>query len=276
MRVYTTKQSRFRNGQLREKFSVSKGCKHGAARTWHRNGVLATEQFFKDGLLHGCCRQWAESGRLLGRFTMDRGTGVLREWHENGYLKIEVSTVAGKFSGRNRLWLRDGTLISESFYFNNRQVTSSQYAKAAVKDESLPRYTDLRTRLPRRSNSFERHILENFLTGLLEKSDRNEARLWFDGGKERGRLLGRFRSQRTALAFIESLYAAGASEVIVPGIYRDKQGNEYADMLLVRLPRAKTDRARIRKACASLGRRLLGALEPNRDIGESHLFLLLK
>jgi hypothetical protein len=274
----TVQQSRFRNGQLRQKSPVTRGRRHGVSRTWHPNGILATEQHFKNGLLHGRCRQWDEAGKLLGEFVMRHGTGVQREWHDNGQLKIEVSTVGGQFCGRNRIWLRDGTLISERFYLNGRQVTPARYAKAAAKDESLPSYAEKPVRLPKKSQATTRRIHQNFVDGVLEKPGQKEARSWFSTGADakRGRSLGRFRSERSAVAFIKSLYAAGTPEVIVPGIYGDKRGNEFADALLVRLPRSKAVRGCIRKLCATLHRRSLGVVQPYRDIGETHLYLSLE
>lgn len=274
----TVQQSHFRNGQLREKLTVKRGRMHGIARTWHPDGILAAEQHFKNGLLHGRCRQWDESGKLLGEFVMRHGTGVQREWHDNGQLKIEVSTVGGQFCGRNRIWLRDGTLISERFYLHGRQVTSARYAEAAAKDESLPRYAEKPARLPKKSRTTMRRIHQTFVDGVLEKPGQKEARSWFSSGAaaKRTRSLGRFRSERIAVAFIESLYAAGTPEVVVPGIYCDKRGNEFADGLLVRLPRSKAVRDRIRKLCATLRRRWLGVVQPDRDIGETHLYLSLE
>jgi hypothetical protein len=112
----------------------------------------------------------------------------------------------------------------------------------------------------------------------LEKPGQKEARSWFSTGADakRGRSLGRFRSERSAVAFIESLYAASTPEVIVPGIYRDKRGNEFADGLLVRLPRSRAVRVRIRKLCAMLRRRSLGVVQPDRDIGETHLHISME
>jgi len=274
----TVQQSRFRNGQLREKSPVTRGRRHGVARTWHPNGALATEQHFKNGLLHGRCRQWDHAGKLLGEFVMRHGTGVQREWHDNGQLKIEVSTVGGQFCGRNRIWLRDGTLISERFCLNGSQVTPARYAKAAIQDDSLPRYTQKPVRFPKKSQKTQRHIHQTFVDGVLEKPGQKEARSWFCTGVDAkcGRSLGRFPSERSAVAFIESLYAAGTPEVVVPGIYRDKRGNEFADGLLVRLPRSKAARVRIRKLCATLRRRALGVVQPDRDIGETHLYLSLE
>jgi hypothetical protein len=274
----TVQQSRFRNGQLREKSPVKRGRRHGVARTWHPNGVLATEQHFTNDLLHGRCCQWDESGKLLGEFVMRHGTGVQRVWHDNGQLKIEVSTVGGHFCGRNRIWLRDGTLLSERFYVNGNQVTPANYAKAAAKDESLPRYPERSARFPTKSRATQQHIHQNFVDGALEKPGGKEARLWFSAGVDakRARSLGRFHTERSAVKFVESLYAAGAPEVIVPGIYRDKRGNEFADWLLVRLPKSKTTRGQIRKLCSVLRRRSLGVVQPDRDIGESRLYLSME
>ena len=274
----TVQQSRFRNGQLRQKSPVTRGRRHGVARTWHPNGIRATEQYFKNGLLHGRCRQWDEEGKLLGEFVMRQGTGVQREWHDNGQLKIEVSTVGGQFCGRNRIWLRDGTLVSERFYLHRRQVTPHRYAIAAADDESLPRYAEKPARLPKKSRATTRRIHRTFVEGVLEKPGRKEARSWFCTGADAkcGRSLGRFRSERSAVAFIESLYAAGTPEVVVPGIYRDKRGNEFADGLVVRLPRSKAVRDRIRKLCATLRCRSLGVVLPDHDIGETRLYLSME
>jgi hypothetical protein len=242
---------------------------------WYANGVLASEQRFKDGLLHGVCRQWDEKGNLLGEFKMHHGTGIQREWHDNGRLKTEISTVRGEFSGRNRIWLRDGTLIAERFYVCGKQVKPAEYAKAAAEDASLPRYSEPPAKLPGKTLATKRHIHDVFVAGLLETEDHQEARLWLGQrrGPKRKRSLGHFDSQSAAAAFVESLYEAGADEVIVPRIYLDEHGDEFADALLVRLPKARAARARVRKACAVLRRRSLGSLEPDSDIREDHLYL---
>jgi hypothetical protein len=43
----------------------------------------------------------------------------------------------------------------------------------------------------------------------------------------------------------------------------------------VRLPKAPAKRKAIRKVCAQLEKRKLGAVQPDVDIGETHLFLSL-
>ena len=263
-------QSRHRN-----RVSDRRKPRNGIARTRHGNGILASEHRFKDGLLHGLCREWNESGNLLGEFKMVHGTGVQREWHDNGQLKIEVSTVNGEFCGRNRIWLRDGILIAERFYLHGRQVKPAEYAKAATKDESLPRYTEPPAKLPSKTPTTQRHIHQVFVGGLLEKGNQREARFWLhqQRGAKKKHLLGHFDSQRAAGAFVKSLYEAGAAEVIVPRIYQDADGNEFADALLVRLPKTRSARIRVRKACALLREQSLGSFQPDSDIGEEHLYV---
>jgi hypothetical protein len=266
------------DGQLQEKLTVRNGRKHGIARTWHRNGVLASKERFRDGLLHCICRQWDESDRLLGEFEMNHGTGIQHEWHDNGQLKLEVSTVHGRFCGRNRIWLRDGTLISERFYLHGEEVTPAMYGKATAQDASLPRCTEPPASLPKTTIVTRRHIHEVFVASLLDKPNRQEARAWLSNkdGRKGNRLMGRFRSPRAALEFVEKFYETGAVEVIVPGIYCDKKGNEFADALLILLPKAKAARMKIRKVCAALRARSLGSFQPEADIGESHLYVLME
>jgi len=209
---------------------------------------------------------------------MVEGTGVQREWHDNGRIKLEVSTVAGKFCGPNRIWLRDGTLLSERYLLRGRPVTRTQYTRAAAKDLTLPKPEDSAATPRRPSRAIERHVHKVFVGGLLEKSSPAEARTWLSGAAKTksGPSLGRFRSAKAALVLVTALYDAGALEVTVPGIYRDKRGKEFADWLLVRLPSARAIRGRIRKACRILKKRDLGAFLPESDVGETHLVLALE
>jgi len=256
---------------------LRKGRRHGVIRAWHKNGVLATEEPFQNGLPHGVCRQWNESGRLLGKYRMVHGTGVQCEWHDNGKLQIEVSTVHGEFSGRNRMWLRDGTLLSERFYLHGQVVRAETYHAATTKDKSLPRFRGKPAKLPSKSRTTEKHILKVFALSLLEKANRSEARKWLakKAGDNTVRSLGRFKRESDAAKFVQTLYQAGAVEVIAPDIYHNKAGDQFADCLLVRLPKNAATRKTIRKVCAQLRTRKLGAVQPDEDIGEGHLFLSL-
>jgi hypothetical protein len=250
------------------------GHRHGVARVWHKNGRLASEERYADGLLHGVCRQWSETGRLLGKYRMVQGTGVQRAWHDNGKPQMELSTVRGEFCGRSRSWLSDGTLLSDDIYLRGKLVSADEYRAAAAKDKSLPR-------LGRATKSLkpvsEKHIHRVFVAGLLAKPNRFEARAWLESGRgsKAARSLGRFRRESDVAKFVAALYDAGATQVIAPDVYRDKAGNDFADALLVRLPKAPAKREAIRTVCAQLQKRKLGAVQPDVDIGETHLFLSL-
>jgi hypothetical protein len=264
-----------RNGRLREVVPLRNGRRHGVVRVWHKNGVLANEERYLNGLLHGVCRQWNEAGRLLGEYRMFQGTGVQRTWHENGRLQLEFSTVRGDFSGRYRLWLHDGALMSAEINLHGRPVTAEEYRAARAKDKSLPMLNG-ETGMPLpKTVVTEKHIHEVFVRSLLAQKNRGEVRKWLESGGKAARSLGRFKRKADALTFVEALYKVGATEVIAPDIYASKTGDQFADCLLVKLPRIAAKRKAIRKVCAALPKRKLGAFQPDKDIGESHLYLLL-
>ena len=59
-------------------------------------------------------------------------------------------------------------------------------------------------------------------------------------------------------------------------IYRGKDGTQFADALMIELPKSPAKRKAIRQVCAQLLKeRGLGAVEPDKDIGETHLYLSL-
>lgn len=270
----TIQKSWYRNGLLREQMPLRNGHRHGVARAWHKNGRLALEERYADGLLHGVCRQWSETGRLLGKYRMVQGTGVQHAWHDNGKPQMELSTVRGEFCGRSRSWLSDGTLLSDDIYLRGKLVSADEYRAAAAKDKSLPRLGRMAKAVQPVS---EKHIHRVFVAGLLAKPNRFEARAWLEArsADNPARSLGRFKRGSDAAKFVAALYDVGATEVIAPDVYRDKAGNKFADALLVRLPKAPAKRKVIRTVCAQLQKRKLGAVQPDMDIGETHLFLSL-
>jgi hypothetical protein len=264
-----------RNGQLREEVPLRNGCRHGVARVWHKNGLLANEEPYLNGLLHGICRQWNEAGRLLGKYRIVHGTGVQRTWHENGRLQLEFSTLNGDFSGRYRLWLNDGKLMSEEINLHGKLVTPQEYRTACAKDKSLPKLTGKSGKTLPNTVATKKHVHEVFVRSLLAQKNRAEARKWLESGGKDVSSLGRFKRVSDALKFVEALYKAGATEVIAPDVYAGKAGDQFADCLLVKLPRIPARRKAIRKVCGQLSKRKLGAFLPDKDIGESHLYLLL-
>ncbi len=269
----TIQKTFYRNGQLRESVPMRNGCRHGVVRVWHKNGKRASEEPFKNGLLDGVCRKWNEAGRRLGEYLMFQGTGLQREWHDNGKLQMEIWSICGEFSGRNRIWLRDGTLLSERFYLVGHVVSAEKYREVAAKFKALPKFRGK----PAKPLVKPLHIHRVFVDSLLEKRNQREARKWLakNTGDQTTRSLGRFKRENHAAKFVEELYQAGAVEVIVPDIYRNKARDQFADCLLVQLPKNAAKRKAIRQVCTQLRTRKLGAVQPDEDIGESHLYLSL-
>ena len=251
------------------------GIPHGLRRMWHRNGQLAEEQTYRHGIVHGICRQWNEAGKLLGSYRMENGTGLQRSWHCNGRLNQEFSTVEGQFCGRTRMWLQDGTLISDDVELFGRSVTPEQYRRAAAQDPRLPKLRGKPAKVPVRNRAMEKHMQRVFVMGLLARRNRSEARAWLKADGKTACSLGRFKRATGASKFVGELYQAGAVEVILPDIYRNKRGDQFADNMLVQLPKAAKQRKAIRAVCAQLRKDDLGAVLPDRDLGESHLYILM-
>jgi hypothetical protein len=254
------------------------GQLHGLCRTWHYNGQLAEELRYLHGRLHGISRLWDEKGRLLGSFTMNHGTGTQRYWHQNGKLRLEINSFNGKFFGRMRIWLRDSTLVQETYYISNVDVTRAAYLKAARKHPDWPQHEGQPAgKVARQGRALERRQHELFIESLLEKSHA-EAGQWLSAAKNPDlRSLTRFRTAKAALQFVESLYAAGAETVIAALVYAGRRGKQFADRLLVKLPKSPEKRKTLRKICQDLCAKRGGAFLPNeKDMGESHLFILLE
>src|SRR5438045_7410711 len=79
------------------------------------------------------------------------------------------------------------------------------------------------------SDTTQRRIHRVAMTWLLRKPNRFEALAWLrkEVGGKTNRSLGHFRNVRDgansqAARFVEDLYRAGATEVIVPDVYRNK------------------------------------------------------
>jgi MORN repeat variant len=268
----------YRNGQIRMENREVGGQLHGLCRTWHYNGQLAEELRYHHGHLHGVSRQWNEKGKLLGSFIMNHGTGRQQYWHQNGRLRLEINSFNGKFFGRMRNWLRDGTLVREIYYISNVDVSRAAYLKAARKHPDWPQPEgEPAGKVVRESRVLERRQHELFIESLLEKSNA-EARQWLNAAQNPDlRSLARFRTAKAAIRFVETLYAAGAETVIAALIYTGRRGKQFADRLLIKLPKASAKRKALRKICRDLCAKRGGAFLPDeKEMGESHLFINLE
>jgi hypothetical protein len=266
----------YRSGRIHAEVREVEREFHNLSRNWHFNGQLAGELRYRHGLLHGVSREWNECGRLLGSFKMNQGTGTQRYWHDNGRIKMEIDSLNGRFHGRIRVWLRDGTLVQETFHIRDNTVSRAAYLNAARKNPDWPQYQgESAGKVARRTLALERKQLELLIESILEKSHA-EARRWLSHEKRRERRsLAKFRTSNTALRFVETLYTAGANAVLLAPIYKGKRGKLFADWILVRLPKECSKRRALRKICQDFCRKRDGAMLPDKDISESHLFLRL-
>ena len=277
MPMLKTKKSYYRSGQIYTETRTVDGQFHQVQRIWHRNGQLAQELRYQHGRLHGVCREWDHNGRLLGKFTMSHGTGLQQYWYDNGKLKLEISSLDGKFHGRTRDWLQDGTLAHEHFFISNQAVSRAAYLKIAKKNPDWPQYEAEPAGKAIRSRAvFERRTFEQFIQSILKKPGLAEARIWLKGEtRPQSRSLAKFATTKTAIKFVEQLYAAGAASVIITAISADKRKKLFADWLVVELPSAKSKRAALRKICEDFCQRRRGAVMPEKETGETHLYLML-
>jgi len=122
----------------------------------------------------------------------------------------------------------------------------------------------------------ERKEFDLFIQSVLEKPDHAEARAWLKTEtRPKSRSLAKFATTKAALKFVEKLYAAGADAIVITAIYAGKRRKLFADWLLVQLPHSKSERAALRKICQNFCKRRRGACLPQKDIGETHLYLML-
>lgn len=101
-----------------------------------------------------------------------------------------------------------------------------------------------------------------------------EARVWLRGNRNPSALAtNRFCTTEQALAFVEMLYAAGATEVLVdhPGVDADRE--PYADTLLVRFPPQGNVRWALERLCEEEGPGDVPPGDFTMDVGQHELRL---
>ena len=155
--------------------------------------------------------------------------------------------------------------------------SATDYLKAAREHPDWPQYEgESAGKVPSNRAVMERKEYGLFIESILENPALAEGVAWLKAEtRPSSRSLAKFATTKAALKFVDQLYAAGAKTVIVAAIYGDKRRKLFADWLLVQLPQSKSKRARLRKICRDFCRRRGGAVLPEKDIGETHLYLML-
>jgi len=122
----------------------------------------------------------------------------------------------------------------------------------------------------------ERKKHDLFIQPVFEKPHHAEARAWLKAElRPKSRSLAKFATTKAALTFVEQLYSAGAATVIVAAISAGQRKKLFADWLLIQLPATKSKRNALRKICQAFCRKRGGAVLPEFDLCETHLWLML-
>ncbi|MBE9553799.1 MAG: hypothetical protein IMF05_10090 [Proteobacteria bacterium] len=162
------------DGSLAMETPMREGRKHGTEYTWEDNGTgpyIMLAEPYENGLVHGTARQWSPSGKLMGTYTMVRGTGFdlwrqvdergrlyvaeihsMKEGSPNGFewwvredqrsVSHEVHWVEGKRHGIERQWYYAGDIDPDypEFYINDTVVSKDTYIEKQKIDTYLPEY----------------------------------------------------------------------------------------------------------------------------------------
>ena len=168
-------------------------------------------------------------------------------------------------------------MIREDYYINYQDVTRAAYLKAARKNPDWPQYAgEPAGKVARPSPALEQKKHDLFIKSVLEKPNHAEARAWLKAElRSKSRSLAKFATPQAALKFVDQLYSAGAVAVTIAAISTGQRKKLFADWLLIQLPPAKSKRNSLRKICQAFCRKRGGAVLPEFDLGETHLWLML-
>lgn len=162
-------RSFYETGEPELEYGLRNGKKHGIHYDWPTPGKLGFVEPYVDGVPHGTAKQWSDHGKLLGTYTMNRGTGIdlwrcqrkdgsvfLSEarFLKNGfvcgfewYINEDQQRVDSEhhyngkvLHGICREWNAQGRLRRgyPQYYVNHQKLTKQQYLRASKMDPTLP------------------------------------------------------------------------------------------------------------------------------------------
>jgi len=108
---------------------------------------------------------------------------------------------------------------------------------------------------------------------LLNSGESKEALAWLQGGKPESRSLGELPSTTASITLVQEVYALGATRVTAANIDTYDTGEENTGKLIVSLPKESSARERVFAWCAERAEQL--GFEPERDVGQEHIFVML-
>ena len=248
----------------------------GVTKRWYDNGVLQSEIPVRKSRTHGIVRTWDRIGNLLDESEFVDGTGIGRSFHDNGVMAGEICMKDSIPHGYQRCWDETGGLTAELFYVSGRKVSRKRYEQARKDDPSLPeppakKLAPIARPTAREGGQGLRAAKdEKDLHELLGAGPHAEALEWL---RENNRTLGEGLAGEEAIALIEKLYQAGATEVIAAEIDKDTDGDENTGKLIVKLPDDGGRRKKTIRMCNSLNADV--GLEAERDIGQRFTIVVL-
>lgn len=157
-------------GNIQTENPLKNGLLHGTIYFFDSANQIGFAEPYVNGLAHGTARQWSHDGKLLGTYTMNRGTGVdlwrqgtdwgnglpyLSEaryikdgkWHGfEWWLNVDQKSVwheryfyYGLLHGIEREWNAKNRLKRgfPRYWINGVRVTKSKYLRACTKDPTL-------------------------------------------------------------------------------------------------------------------------------------------
>ena len=155
------------SGIVLMEYQMRDGKRHGRYCHYHDNGMICEEGSYEDDKEHGEIRQFDETGKQIGSYVMDHGTGLDLWFHSAGILAEEREYCDGKRHGFERFWNLDNRSVGvECHYWNDlnhgifrewnwrgrmrrgypqyyvmgNHVTKRQYERACRTNPTLPPY----------------------------------------------------------------------------------------------------------------------------------------
>jgi hypothetical protein len=104
----------FESGEPEDETPYANGRRHGTHYVWLVPGVLLSAEPWRNGLQHGTARQWDADGRLIGTYTLTRGTGW-DLWRQPAHRRLDAPRLS------EAIRYRDGQPAGFEWWINDNQ-----------------------------------------------------------------------------------------------------------------------------------------------------------
>jgi hypothetical protein len=108
---------------------------------------------------------------------------------------------------------------------------------------------------------------------LLKSPRSKEALEWLRGGLPGSRTLGELPDTGESISLVTELYALGATKVTAVEIDIYDTGEENTGKIIISLPKEKAKRANLFEWSSERAEEM--GFDPDRDVGQKHIFVML-